>query len=95
MSALARAERALLIAAFERAPEPILRLRAAVFGEECSKKGASAVFSSLLHMCRFCGDPAVHGEGGKSYWCAEHTPWSGHYEFCGAGCEQTCCGDDS
>lgn len=36
-----------------------------------------------------CRSAVAHGEhwyDRKRYWCAEHTPWSGHWEHCDASC---------
>lgn len=43
---------------------------------------------ATLILCR-CGAPAAHAEAFYSRirgWCEEHTPWSGHFEHCGAIC---------
>ena len=44
-------------------------------------------------ICR-CGAPAVHAEHWYETtraWCEEHTPWSGHFEWCG---DKLVAGDD-
>lgn len=40
-------------------------------------------------ICEECGVPATHAETFYErvrYWCERHTPWSGHFEYCGDGC---------
>lgn len=40
--------------------------------------------------CESCGAPADHAEhyyDKVRAWCELHTPWSGHYEFCGKPCQ--------
>ncbi len=42
----------------------------------------------------WCGAPAVHAEHWYETtraWCEEHTPWSGHFEWCG---DRLVAGDD-
>lgn len=49
-----------------------------------------AAAAQVAPSCERCGAPAVHGEHFRSrirVWCAEHTPWSGHFEYCGERCE--------
>jgi len=93
---VARAERALIIAAREKAPLSILRIYAAAYGNCISLSKLPAEATTLLHTCESCTDPAVHGEwhfGKSRFWCVEHTPMSGHWEHCGTPCEALCCGD--
>lgn len=36
-------------------------------------------------VCERCGKAADHAEWffkKRNIWCEQHTPWSGHYEFC-------------
>jgi hypothetical protein len=44
-----------------------------------------------------CGRPATHREywrGGFRAWCEEHTPWSGHHEYCPSPCRELMCPHD-
>lgn len=94
---VARAERALILSAREKAPLSILRIYAAAYGACIGLSKLPAEVTALLHTCESCTDPAVHGEvlwGKERFWCAEHTPHSGHWENCGIRCEVLCCGEE-
>lgn len=70
---------------------------------EAAKKNAQAVLDRYSgnekppvqlwrgDLCGVCGAPADHAEHWHQTtraWCEAHTPWSGHYECCGAGCRE-------
>lgn len=41
--------------------------------------------------CGTCGKPSDHAEHDHDRvraWCEQHTPWSGHFEFCGEPCRE-------
>lgn len=43
------------------------------------------------NVCEQCGAPPAHAEHFRKrvrFWCKEHTPWSGHFEYCGDQCAQ-------
>jgi len=49
--------------------------------------------SRYPNVCEFinCRAPVMHVEtfaGGNRGWCAVHTPWSGHHEYCGKQCPE-------
>lgn len=110
MSALARAERRMLLAVSQLGlpggPRDLaLRVSAVTYGVLAAELAAAqgigrhsgAVQSALPHTCENCQGPAIHGEALwslKRFWCAEHTAWSGHLEHCGDECEALCCGDE-
>lgn len=42
-------------------------------------------------LCNECSEPANHMEtfyGHPRGWCENHTPWSGHYEYCPDPCKK-------
>jgi hypothetical protein len=108
VSELARRERALIMAAMESDPNSRdnsagarakrLRVAAQNYVNALDIEGGSAEKSALTHPCadEHCTAPVVHAEHFFKrirYWCAQHTPWSGHYEFCDESCERLCCDD--
>lgn len=56
--------------------------------EACRAAAANIACLRVL-KCEQCAMPAVHAEviaGEARAWCDQHTPWSGHFEFCGDQC---------
>lgn len=94
MPELGRAERALYLAADRVGKDGGAELKRCALAYAKALGSAEPFPGALRFTCERCGVPAVHAEHWYERvrgWCSRHTPWSGHYEHCGDGCEELCC----